>query len=186
MSLFSTYDYKNINKIEVYTPANNKLGEIGTSKYRIVLQKGKPEKRVFIAQLKISETEGDGWYRTVVSMNDGKKYEAKDYVILARMGKANGMKPVKNAVLKKIPEKLTWKAVPGAKNYMVIIKDAWEQRTIHQSKVITQPELMLPKGLLKEGGIYTWIVHARDVNENALLGDFNHGSLNSPIEFSIE
>jgi hypothetical protein len=186
MSLFSTYNYKNINKIEVYTPENNKLGEIGTNKYRIVLQKGKPEKRVFISQLKIPETAGDGWYRSVIRMKNGEKYEAKDYVIMATMGMPEGMKPKANATLKQIPEKLTWKAVPGAKKYKVFIKDSWEQRTIHSSKMLGKPELVLPKGLLQKGGVYNWIIHARDVNEHAILGDFNHGSLNTPIEFSIE
>jgi hypothetical protein len=186
MSLFSSYDYKNIDKIEIYTPGNSKLGEIGMDKYRIVTQKGKPEKRVFISQLEIPETANDGWYRSVITTNNGEKYEAKDYVIMARMGIPVGMKPEANMELKEIPAKLSWQAVPGAKNYRVFIRDSWEQRTIHSSKILTKPELKLPKGLLKKGGIYNWMIHARDVNENALLGDFNHGSLNTSIEFSIE
>lgn len=186
MALLSTYDYKNINKIEVYTSENLKLGNIATAKYRIILQKGKPEKRVFITQFAIPKTAGDGWYRSVISMNDGSKYEAKDYVTLKKMDSPIGMNPKADATLKEPPVKLTWKAVPGAKNYQVFIKDAWEQRTIHSSRILNKTELRLPDGLLKKGGIYNWIVHARDVNEDVLLGDFNHGSLNSPIEFTIE
>jgi len=186
MSLFSTYDYNNIEKIEVFTPDNNKLGEIGSNKYKIITQKGKPEKRVFISQLEIPDPVVDGWYRAIVTMKDGGKYEAKDYVILARMGMPDDLQPKENTILKDIPGKLSWKPVPGAKHYKVFIKDSWEQRTIHTSKVLDKPELILPKGLLKKGGIYNWMIHVRDVNENALLGDFNHGSLNTPIEFTIE
>ncbi len=186
MALFSTYHYNKITKIEVYTPENVKLGDIDTAKYRIILQNGKPEKRVFITQLTIPTTARDGWYRSVISMNDGSKYEAKDYVTLKNMDAPKGMNPKADAILKEVPEKLTWKAVPGAKNYQVFIKDAWEQRTIHSSKILNKPELLLPDGLLKKGGIYNWLIHARDVNEDVLLGDFNHGSLNSPIEFAIE
>ncbi len=50
--------------------------------------------------------------------------------------------------------------------------------------MLTQPRLVLPRGLLKPGGIYAWRVHARDVNENILLGDFNHGSLSAEIQFT--
>ena len=82
--------------------------------------------------------------------------------------------------------KLSWKAVPGAKHYMVFIKDTWEQRTIYTSKTLSKPELVLPKDLLKQHSDFTWRVHARDVNENVLLGDFNHGSLNLPITFSVK
>ena len=43
----------------------------------------------------------------------------------------------------------------------------------------------LPAGLLEKGGYYSWIVHARDLNEHFMLGDFNHGSLSATVNFSI-
>ncbi len=186
MSLFSSYDFKNIKKMEIYTPGNKMLGIINPDKFRVVKKKGKPEKRVFITQMDIPHTARDGWYRAIITMKDNRRYEAKDYVILARMDIPQGVSPGKNAILKRLPEKLTWKPVPGAKHYKVFIRDVWEQRIIHSSKLLSRPELVLPKGLLQKGGIYNWMINARDVNENALLGDFNHGSLNTPIEFTIE
>ena len=186
MALFSTYKYEEVEKIEIYTPDNNMLGEIGKDKFRIVQKKGKPEKRVFIRQIEIPEKYGNGWYRSIITMKDGQKYEAKDYVIIASMGKPEAIQPAANAFINEIPKKLSWKPVPGAKNYLVFIIDSWEQRTIYTSKMLDKPELIVPKGILQKGGIYTWRIHARDVNENALLGDFNHGSLNEPIEFTIE
>lgn len=186
MTLFSTYKFKEVEKIEIYSPDNNKLGEIGKDKYRIIQNKGKPEKRVFITQIEIPEKSDNGWYRSIITMKDGRKYEAKDYVILANMREPEGIQPAANAIINEIPKKLSWNAVPGAKNYLVYIKDSWEQRTIYTSKMLGKPELIVPKGILQQGGIYTWRIHARDVNENVLLGDFNHGSLNEPIEFTIQ
>jgi hypothetical protein len=51
--------------------------------------------------------------------------------------------------------------------------------------MLPKPELKLKPGLLKPGGYYSWRVHARDSNGNVLLGDFNHGSLSTPITFSL-
>jgi hypothetical protein len=45
--------------------------------------------------------------------------------------------------------------------------------------------LVLPPGLLEKGGYYSWIIHARDTNAHILLGDFNHGSMNTPVTFAV-
>ena len=45
--------------------------------------------------------------------------------------------------------------------------------------------LLVSAGMAKRGGMYSWIVHSRDVNEDLLLGDFNHGSLSKPVVFSV-
>ena len=186
MTLFSTYRFKDVNKIEVFTPDHRKLGEIGTAVYRLIKNKDKPEKRVFISQLDIPSSAQDGWYTSIITMKDGKKYEAKDYIIIHSMGIASGMQPAANANLEAVPQKLSWNKIEGAKYYQVFIKDEWEQHTIFTSELLTKPELAVPKGLLKKGGYYSWRIHARDVNENVLLGDFNHGSLNAPIKFDIK
>lgn len=184
MTLFSTYNASTIAKIELYTPDNTRLGEINTEKYKLIVQKGKPEKRVFISKIPIPSEAKNGWYRSIITTKNGQRYEAKDYVILANMGIATGMKPTANTVLKGIPKKLTWSPVPGAKNYKVFIKDYWSKTTIYESRLLTKPLLVLPKGLIKKRSDYEWRIHARDVNENVLLGDFNHGSLNMPSTFS--
>lgn len=107
MALFATYKYKNISRIEIFTPGNTKLGEISTEKYKVVIKKGKPEKHVFIGKFKIPKNTSNGWYRSVVTMKNGDQYEAKDYVIQARLGIASGIKPEAEAELDKIPKKLS-------------------------------------------------------------------------------
>jgi len=50
---------------------------------------------------------------------------------------------------------------------------------------VTEAKLNMPPGLLRHGGRYAWVIHARDSNGGVLLGDFNHGSLNAPQTFSV-
>lgn len=80
---------------------------------------------------------------------------------------------------------LAWLAVPGAAHYQVFIKDLWDDgKIIHSSELVTKPRLTLPPGVIKADGSYAWLVHARDVNNHVLLGDFNHGSLSREVKFS--
>jgi hypothetical protein len=44
----------------------------------------------------------------------------------------------------------------------------------------------LPPGLIEDGGYYSWLIHARDINEDIKLGDFNSGSLSTPVTFSVD
>ncbi|MDH4190905.1 MAG: hypothetical protein OEW21_11950 [Betaproteobacteria bacterium] len=39
--------------------------------------------------------------------------------------------------------------------------------------------------MLQKDGYCAWRVHARDVNEHVLFGDFNHGSLGPQMKFSV-
>ena len=67
------------------------------------------------------------------------------------------------------------------------MRDLWdESKLIFSSKLLDKPSVQLPAGLLEAGGYYSWIVHARDLNEHFMLGDFNHGSLSATVHFSIE
>jgi len=45
--------------------------------------------------------------------------------------------------------------------------------------------MTLPKDLIESGGLYSWRIHARDINEDIKLGDFNHGSLSPKLTFSV-
>ena len=186
MALFSTTMADNIQKVELFSPAGTRLAELDTSKYKLILKKGKPEKRVFISQIPIAKNAPNGWYRSIITTKNGARYEAKDYVIRARMEIAKPVYPKNGAELEQAPKKLTWQAVPGAKYYKVFIKDYWSKDTIFESSLLSSPELSLPPGLIKKRNDYEWRVHVRDVNINALLGDFNYGSLNSPSSFSTK
>jgi hypothetical protein len=65
------------------------------------------------------------------------------------------------------------------------MRDGYETTQILNTKLIKETRIKLKPGLLEPGGYYLWKVHARDVNENIILGDFNSGSVNKWMEFSI-
>lgn len=185
LAVYSTYQYKDIAKIEVFHVDGKKLGDIKTNKYRIIKKKGSPEKHVFLTHLAISDNPENGWYSALITMKDGKKYRSKDYVVIGSMARATGMDPADGDMLSKPPIKLSWNDVKGADHYIVYIKDGWEKKTIFTSRLIDKSELSVPGKLLEPGGYYTWRIHARDVNGDVLLGDFNLGSLNAATEFGI-
>jgi len=185
LTLFSSYQYNDVAKVEVYAPKGQAIGELDLTKYRLIQKKGKPDKRAFISYLSIPEGAGDGWYTATVTMKNGSRYAAKDFVILHKMQRPTNIVPADGAEDIALPQKLTWDPIPGAKFYQVFIKDNWEGVTIFESELLSKPELVLPKGKLTAGGYYSWRIHARDVNENVLLGDFNHGSLTNPMTFTV-
>lgn len=187
LMLFSTYEYDKVRSVEVFHPDGRLLAKIGTDKYRVVLKKDKPEKRVFMKIMDVPEGAADGWYSALVTMKDGTQYQAKDLVAIAPMEIPSGFSPPHQAENIKMPQALTWKPVPGAKAYQVYIKDIWNgEQDVMPSKIVTEARLELRAGILNAGGYYKWRVQARDVNENVLLGDFNHGSLSDWSEFSVE
>jgi hypothetical protein len=186
LSLFSSTRFKDIDKIELFMPDGRKLGEIGTKRYRLIQNKRAPEKRVFISNIDIPANAGNGWYSARVTATNGKVYTAQDYVVIETMQRAKGRVPGQDAEDIPMPKELKWDPIPGAKHYQVFIKDMWDgDKVILESKLLDKPRLELPKGLLKPGGFYTWRVHSRDVNENVILGDFNHGSLTEEYRFTI-
>ena len=185
LAIFSSYEHKNLANIEIFTPNGEPIGNLDFTKYRVIEEKGKPLKKAFIKHFEIPKNSGDGWYYALATMNNGKTYRGEDFVVLQEMKRDVNMVPSPDADQVPIPKELTWDAIPGAKHYQVFIKDLWEGKLIHSSKLLSKPFFTIPKGLLKSSGYYSWRIHARDVNENVLLGDFNHGSLTDPMEFTL-
>jgi len=185
MTLFSTYRFNDISNIQVFSPDDIMIGELDLSKFRIITDKNKKEKRVFINQFEIPVNAKNGWYYTKVNFKNNKPIISKDYVIIDNLEITSISTPNLNKELDSIPKSFTWKKVPGAQYYQVFIRDNWDSKLIHKTKLVKKPELQLPDNLLKKGGIYSIQIHARDTNEHQLLGDFNHGSLTKQIEFSI-
>ena len=185
MALLSTERFDEIESVDIHTPDNKLIGSLDKNKYRLIIKDKKPEKRAFITQLELPDQAPNGWYKAEIVLKDGSQYTAKDYVIINAMERANGINPENETDNIAIPRMLTWKPIVGAKFYQVFIRDEWTGETLHQSELLSKPELELPDGLLKSGGYYSWRIHARDVNENILLGDFNHGSLSKINRFSI-
>lgn len=186
-TLFSTTHFDEIKKIQVFDNNKQFIGQLDLTKYRLVeLKKPRREKRVFIKDFAIPKTSGNGWYSTKVFLKDGQILTAKDYVIIYKMDIARGIRPAPGSSLNKIPKTLSWNPVPGAKYYQIFIHDLWTSHNLYSSDLLTTPSLKLPKNLLKPGGAYCWLIHARDTNEDVLLGDFNHGSLTKCFEFDIK
>ena len=186
MPLFSTPRFAETEKIEVYYPDGSLLSELDLGNYRKITPKNKPPKRAFMVETDVPSSAPDGWYSARVTLKDGSRYQARDYVIIDTLPQAAGHVPAADAEIEDIPKELRWDAIPGAAFYQVFIRDLWnDSKLIHSSKLLTEARLLLPKGLLEKGGYYSWVIHARDTNEHVLLGDFNHGSLSRPVNFSI-
>ena len=186
MSLFATTRYADIKEIEVFYPDGRPLSKMNLARYRIVMRHGLPEKRVFMVESNVPQGASDGWYTTRVTLNDGKTYTGRDYVMIKSLPIADKLIPSPGARDVPLPSELSWEPVSGAKFYQVFIKDLWDgEKVIYTSAILNQPKLKLPEDLLQPGGLYSWRIHARDVNEDAKLGDFNHGSLGAEQKFSV-
>lgn len=186
LAVFSSTQFQQIEKVSVFAPDGAEVGKFNLEKYRLIKKKGKPLKKIFLAHMAISGVKQDGWYRAEIRMKDGRRYEARDFVRIQLMERAQKRFPPPNAKDIDLPKVLTWKPIPGAKYYRVSIKDLWEdERVIHSSKLLAAPRFKVPANLLQRGGYYSWRVHARDLNKDPLLGDFNHGSLTGDIEFMV-
>ena len=186
MALFSTLYFDNVEKVLVYTPTGGLLGELDLTNFRSFKNKeGKP-KRAYITQFPVPEKTTDGWYKAVVSMKDGRSFEAMDYVIHTLMPFPTGMQPAMDAKDVPLPLELRWDKIPGATHYQIFVYDKWEDKQIYSSPVITDTSFKLPPEVLKSGGWYGWKVNARDANENILLGDFNHGTTSAAVNFTVK
>lgn len=186
MALFSTTRYDEIAAIEVFDPDGRTLGTLDLTKYRLTVVPGKPEKRVFISQIPVPAGAKDGWYSARIIPRSGAPLVARDFVVIATLPIISGAQPKSDADDIPLPKELRWSAAAGAKFYQVFIQDLWDgEKLIYTSPFLHEPRLALPPGLIKPGGLYAWRVHARDVNEHELLGDFNHGSLSPVMKFSV-
>jgi hypothetical protein len=187
MPLFSTERYAEVQSVKVFTPGGELLTELDLQRYRIIKRDNKPDKRVFIQEIDVPAAAENGWYTARTTLLNGDVFITRDYVILHKLPQASGQVPAHEEELAEVPAKLAWEPVTGANFYQVFIRDLWsEDKLIYTSELLTRPELVLPPNLLHRGGMYSWVIHARDTNSHILLGDFNHGSLNKPATFVIE
>lgn len=184
MPLFSTIHYREISDIKIQRPDGKLLTSLDLSRFKLLKQKDKPDKHVFMTQINVAKDNKNGWYTAIINMTDGTQVTARDYVIIERLPRASNLKPANGAEQIAIPKKLSWTGIEGG-YYQVFIRDVWnDSKLIHSSKLLNKPEFVLPAGLLEADGLYSWRVHSRDVNEDVLLGDFNKGSLSQLSTFS--
>ena len=184
-ALFSTTHFGEIEEMEIYLPDGTVLGELQLWDFMKIKRKGKPEKRVYLNDIDVPEGAGDGWYDIKVTTKEGKVFHARDYVIMTLMPRAKGMNPPDGAEDIPMPQELSWDPIPGAAYYQVFVREAFEDKRIVYSSLLTEPRYKFKPGKLQPGGVYVWSVHARDVNEHVLLGDFNQGSQSSKAEFTV-
>ncbi len=186
MPLISTAHYDDIEKVDIFYPDGRQLTALDLSRFRTIESKDAPKKQVFINQLSMPEDAVEGWYSARITLKNGETHNASDYVVLSELGRAGGQQPAHEETVPSPPEKLSWEPVPGANYYQVFIRDEWEDnKLIYTSKLLSEPVLPLPPALIVDGGYYSWIIHARDINEDIRLGDFNSGSLSTPVTFSV-
>lgn len=187
MVLFSTTQFSEVVSVQVRDPKDHLLGNLDMQRFETLKTPQGAEKRVFISHFDVPPKAVNGWYRALIKMRDGKIQKARDLVKVMRMDLPSGYLPADQAHLVNPPSELRWNAIPGAHFYQVTIRDVWQNgQRIFKSKLLTEPSVSLPPGLLQQGGSYTWKVHARDVNEDKALGDFNHGTLGPNVAFSVD
>ncbi len=119
-------------------------------------------------------------------MKNGDVVKAKDYVDMEFLPIATNLFPGNNTEVN-LPVTLSWASIPEAKYYQVFVRDIWEERKlVFRSKLQKEAEITIPQGKLKAGGEYEWLVHARDVNKDVRLGDFNAGSRTQYSTFTVK
>ena len=187
LTLYSTTKFNDVASVDVFNPAGVALGSLDLSRYRLLKEKNKPLKHVFITHIPVPPGAADGWFSARIKLKDGTQYLAKDKVVHVILPRAKKLMPKDHEKLAAVPTELSWGKVAGARFYRVFILDTWnDDKEIYKSKLIHENHLRLPKELLKPGGLYSWRVHARDRNESVEMGDFNAGSLSDWSEFSIQ
>jgi len=185
LMLFSTTRFEELSSVEVVRPDGVSLGMLKPERYRVVRKPNKPEKRVFMTTIPVPDGSPNGWYVGRVTMKNGDHFEGKDYVVHELMTLPTGLQPAEEAKDVPLAPVFNWSAVPGAKFYKVFVYDLWDdEKTVYQSKLLTETRHQLPPGILKPDGYYAWMVHAREGDEHPLLGDFNHGSLSRRVHFT--
>ena len=190
MALLSTIRFNEVASVEIFRPDKRPLTQLNMERFKLVKMEGKPDKRVFITKVPTEADDKEGWYTAAITLKDGNKLEARDYVIMQSLPYVDlsSISPPNGAENINIPNELRWDAVPGARFYQVFITDQWNDgQLIYTSDYINESRLQLPKGLIKPGGMYSWRVHSRDLNGgDKVLGDFNSGSLSPEAKFTVE
>lgn len=185
LALYSTTRFDEVESVRVYRPDGHSIGTLALDEYRIIKAEDKAEKHVFMTQIPIAASDPDGWYRAEIRIGN-ETDSARDFVIHRLLPQAGGHEPADGAENVGMPLRLNWSPVVGAAWYQVFIRDQWNDgKLIYSSKLVDTPWIELPQGLLEAGGLYSWKVHARDVNGDLQLGDFNIGSQSEWVGFAL-
>jgi hypothetical protein len=185
MALFSTLHFDAVARVSVFAPDGRFVGDLDLTQFRAFKTRSGQSKRVYLAHFDLPEKAIDGWYRAEVSLSDGSRVEARDYVVHHFMAHPTGPRPVPEASDVPASTELRWDPIPGARYYEAFVRDVWAGNEATASGLLTEPHWTPPPGVLQAGGTYVWRIHARDSDGNVLLGDFNHGSLSPEMLFTV-
>jgi len=177
--------YNQLGELSVYNPDGSLLVTLDKTRFMTLERKDQPTKRVFMADIDLPPDAATGWYTIKVGTTDGRELTARDFVVMSRLDRVRITRPPDGAEDIAMPKHLSWEGVPGAGHYQVYLRDAWTNELLLRSKLLDSPEVALPDGKLEPGGFYYWTIHARDVNEHILLGDFHMGSMSEKHYFSV-
>lgn len=186
MALFSTPRFDEVARVAVFAPDGRHVGDLDLNRFRAFKTPSGQAKRAFIAHFGLPDKRLDGWYRAEITLKDGNRSEARDYVIDHVMPQPTGTVPAPDASGVPVSTGLRWDPIPGARHYEVFLRDEWAGTQTFASGLLSEPRFVPPPGLLQPGGEYVWRIHARDSDGNVLLGDFNHGSLSREMRFTVE
>ena len=186
LMLFSTERFREVEGVEVVAADGRAVGSLDPQRFIRIERPGKAEKRVFLQEVDVPPEAPSGWYTARVRLRGGEVLTARDYVIVTVLPRASGLAPGRDAVVD-LPVTFSWAPVAGAAYYQVYVRDLWGEgeKLVHQSKLLRELTYRVPDGVLEPDGAYAWKVHARDVDEHVLLGDYNHGSQSEWVPFAV-
>ncbi|KHF24536.1 hypothetical protein [Solemya velum gill symbiont] len=183
-AVFSTFEFDNLKYVSIENPDGSEITKLDTSSFIEFRSKGR-KKRAFLQDHELADTPKAGWYTAKIHLKDGTVVEAKDYVDPGQLPLAEKIYP-EEAQEVTLPVTIRWKPIEGATHYKLVIRDIWNNRKIaFRTKVITDTEVTVPDGKLEVDGEYEWLVHARDVDGDPILGDFNLGSQTAYSTFTV-
>jgi hypothetical protein len=168
MAVFSTPSWDEVAKVAVFAPDGTFISDLDLTRFRAFKTQSGQTKRAFIAHFDLPEKAVDGWYRAEVSLRDGSRFEARDYVIHHFMPHPTGTQPIPDASDVPASIELRWDPIPGAKYYEVFLRDDWEGTEATASGLLTEPRFVPPQDAPAAGSMYG--ASTRDSNGNVLLG----------------
>lgn len=186
MLLFSTGYFDDIESVKVARANGESIAAFDLSEYKIMQRDDKSIERRYVSHITIPDDHEDGWFVAEVNMKNGERLTARDLVIHRLLPQVTGLYPDARYEDVPLPRIMRWFDVDGAYWYRVFIRDMWDDgKLIYSSRLLPFPDHELPDGVLKPGGYYSWKVHARDVNNHPVLGEFNAGSQSLWVRFSV-
>lgn len=143
------------------------------------------DKKVFINQIPLPKNTIKGEFTATVITNNKQVHHYADLMFLdKKVSSAKIDFPANNASKISTTPTLKWIAPENGQYYQIFIKDNWTGESIYSTKTLYQTEFKVPDNLLKNDDWYAWKVHAKDMDETILYGDFNAGSLSEYHNFT--